>query len=189
MNEYAIYRAQAERVGIARRSINGASTLHRGGGEAAVFTTRWYLVRGGSASRAARPYSFVGRVSWHRRSKVPPVRRAHGSNGHCSLAPRCRPPEIASPLQWYWSWPGWATNGTDPLPRMSHSVTGRYYRRRSECPATALRTSLRLGADIRELAITELIKMTNWEEKVDYMRILAKYFTLLEDREFGEWRC
>lgn len=40
LNYYAIYRAQAERVGIARRSINGASTLHRGGGEAAVSRTR-----------------------------------------------------------------------------------------------------------------------------------------------------
>lgn len=28
--------AQAERAGIARRSINGASTLHRDGGEAAL---------------------------------------------------------------------------------------------------------------------------------------------------------
>lgn len=148
--DYAIYRAQAERVGIARRSINGASTLHRGGGEAAVSRTRWYLVRGGSASRAARPCNSAGRVSWLRRSRVPPVRRARGSDGRCSLAPRCRPPEIASQLRWCWSWPGWATNGTDPPPRTSRSVAGRYRRRRSECPATALRTLLRLEGDIAE---------------------------------------
>jgi len=65
---------------------------------------------------------------------------------------------------------------------MSHNVAGHCYRRRSECPATALRTSLRLGGDIRELELIKtllvIIKMSNWGENsclwVFYLFYLAR---------------